>query len=139
MSLTTIDQDQLDKDQAEFDADMEYMCDLVDRIGPHRAQESFAASVHRELDMGIVDFCLESKIVGPQGELFWPTDDPAAELLDDWRYGPITHGAYCPCGSRMEIRGELDAEDYEALADFDYAHQDCAVSQDADESESVVL
>lgn len=130
MSQTTIDQTDADKDQAAFDADMEYMCELVDLIGSHRAQDSIALSKYRELSLLTVDLYLDGKILGADGTTpWWPTDDPAADLLDDWRYGPITHGAYCPCGSRLEIRGELDAEDYEAINDFGYVHQDCTATQ----------
>lgn len=129
MSQTTIDQTDAEKDQAAFDADMDYMCDLVDQIGAYHAQESIAESQYRELSLTMADLYLAGNILGADGEPWWPTDDPAANLLDDWRYGPVTHGAYCPCGSRMEIRGELDAEDYEAINDFGFVHQDCTAAQ----------
>lgn len=103
MSQTTIDQSEADKDQAAFDADMEYLRSLVDQI------------VSRP----------------------WQAD-AAIQALDELE--PITHVSMCPCGSRLEIRGELDAEDYEAIADFDYVHQDCcAEAENADEAESVAL
>jgi hypothetical protein len=33
--------------------------------------------------------------------------------------------ACCPCGSVMEIHGELDAEEYDAIRDWEYGHADC--------------
>lgn len=38
---------------------------------------------------------------------------------------PIAHSSHCPCGSVLEIRGELSADDYDAISEFDYAHQSC--------------
>lgn len=96
-------------------------CDGSCRPGARRGLavvESVIRHVETFGDSAGIDECLD-----------WPVDR-AAELLDDWRYGPVRHGAYCPCGSRLEIRGELDSEDYEAINDFDYAHQDCTADQD---------
>lgn len=36
-----------------------------------------------------------------------------------------THYAQCVCGSVLEVYGDLDADDYDAIRDFDYAHADC--------------
>lgn len=134
MPNTTIDQTPPDSGQAEFDADMAYMRRLVDNIDvsltPPAAEDILAV--------------LEWDAPGCGPYLFndsdgdWP-DDAAADLLEDWRYGPVMAGAYCPCGSRLEIRGELDAEDYEAITEFDYVHQCCTFSQDLDEAEAVAL
>ncbi|ORA24940.1 hypothetical protein [Mycobacterium aquaticum] len=41
------------------------------------------------------------------------------------REDPVTHSSHCSCGSTLEIRGDLDTEDYDAIREFDYAHQDC--------------
>jgi hypothetical protein len=76
MSQTTIDQTDADKDQAAFDADMEYMCDLVDRIGAHLAQDAISASAHREVDLIFWGLDFDHQ---------WSTGDRAADLLADWR------------------------------------------------------
>lgn len=76
MPNTTIDQTPPDIDQAEFDADMEYMCDLVDQIGAHRAQDAITASEHREVDL---------IFGGLHFDHLWSTGDPAADLLSAWR------------------------------------------------------
>lgn len=33
--------------------------------------------------------------------------------------------AQCPCGSVMEVYGELDADDYDAIRDWEASHDDC--------------
>ncbi|WP_217349875.1 hypothetical protein, partial [Mycolicibacterium conceptionense] len=93
MSQPTIDQTPTDADQAEFDADMAYFQGLVDAID-HLTPES-AHDIVAGFDQSIVchDEADAAILLGAD----WPHDS-AAELLDDWRYGPVQHGAYCPCG-----------------------------------------
>lgn len=46
----------------------------------------------------------------------------------EWRASfapPVTHYAQCPCGSVMEVYGELDADDYDAIRDWQTDHEDC--------------
>lgn len=76
MSQTTIDQTDADKDQAAFDADMDYMCELVDQIGAYRAQDAIAASGHREVDMIFESLHFDH---------LWSTGDRAADLIAAWR------------------------------------------------------
>ncbi|BDY33204.1 hypothetical protein [Mycolicibacterium mageritense] len=136
MSQPTIDQATPAKDQATFDADMARMRGLVDEI--------LRPVGHAHIEPDDAPWPAYAQAVtatwtdGLDLLANWP-QDTAAELLQDWRHGPVRHGAYCPCGSRLEIRGELDAEDYEAINDFDYVHQDCTASQDTDDVEAVAL
>ena len=38
---------------------------------------------------------------------------------------PVVHYSGCSCGSYLEIRGEVTAEDREAIDDFYHVHADC--------------
>lgn len=58
--------------------------------------------------------------------------DKARRRLDDAEHRasfapPPTHFAQCVCGSVMEILGDLDEEDCDAIRDWHYEHAACEV------------
>ncbi|WP_044109742.1 hypothetical protein [Mycobacterium canetti] len=67
---------------------------------------------------------------GPGVAVILDAADRLCRLLEDAEFrasfAPVpTHYAQCPCGSVMEIHGDLDTDDYAAIRDWESDHQEC--------------